>query len=68
MPIQDSRMHYLFYNATWVEYVLTIGGIAAFLLFFTIASKLVPIIPVSEVVEIEDEIKENKRKIAVEIS
>lgn len=68
MPIQDSRMNYLFYNATWIEYVLTIGGIAAFLLFFTIASKMVPIIPVSEVIEIEDEIAEGKRKIPVEIS
>lgn len=55
MPIQDSRIEYIFYNATWVEWVLTIGGIASFLLFFTIASKLVPIIPISEVVEIEDE-------------
>jgi Ni/Fe-hydrogenase subunit HybB-like protein len=55
MPIQDSRLEYLFYNATWIEYVLTFAGIAAFLLLFTVFSKLVPIIPVSEVIEIEIE-------------
>jgi molybdopterin-containing oxidoreductase family membrane subunit len=63
MPIQDSRMEYLFYNATWVEYVLTFAGIAAFLLFFTVASKIVPIVPVSEVIEIEDEENELKLKV-----
>lgn len=57
LPIQDTRPEYIFYGATWVEWVLTFGGIAAFALFFTIASKLVPIIPISEVVDAEQEEK-----------
>ena len=47
LPIQDSRPEYLHYSATWVEWFVTIGGIALFCLLFTLASKLVPIIDVS---------------------
>jgi len=47
IPIQDSRPDWIFYKGTWVEWVLTIGGIASFCLFFTIAAKFVPVIPVS---------------------
>jgi molybdopterin-containing oxidoreductase family membrane subunit len=55
MPIQDTRPEYIFYGATWIEYVLTFGGIAFFCLLFTVASKLIPIIPISEVVDAEQE-------------
>jgi len=47
IPIQDSRPDWLFYKGTWVEWVLTAGGIASFCLFFTIAAKFIPIIPLS---------------------
>lgn len=51
IPIQDSRMEWLHYSATWVEWSLTLAGVAFFVLVFVLMSKLAPIIPVSEVEE-----------------
>lgn len=51
IPIQDSRMEWVYYSATWVEWVLTLAGVAFFILVFVIMSKLAPIIPVSEMEE-----------------
>lgn len=51
LPIQDSRPDWLFYNSTWVEWTLTAAGIAFFALAFTIGSKFIPIINVSEMAE-----------------
>lgn len=48
LPIQDARIDWISYSGTWVEWALTIGGIAAFCLFFTIGARFIPIIPVSE--------------------
>lgn len=48
LPMQDTRMEYVKYSATWVEWALTIAGIATFFLFFTLMSKFVTIIPISE--------------------
>ena len=48
LPIQESRADWIHYSATWVEWVLTIGGVASFCLFFTIASRWIPMINVSE--------------------
>jgi len=47
LPIQDSRPEWLNYSATWVEWSLTAAGIAVFCLLFTLASKFIPIVPVS---------------------
>ena len=55
LPIQDTRPEWILYSATWVEWALTFGGIAMFCLLFTIAAKFVPIIPVSEMVDAEDD-------------
>ncbi len=49
LPIQDSRPEWISYSATWVEWSLTAAGVAVFLLLFTLASKFVPIIPISAV-------------------
>lgn len=51
LPIQDTREEFVTYSITWVEWSLTIGGLATFLLLFTLASKFVTIIPVSEMSE-----------------
>ena len=59
LPVQDSREAWVNYGGTWVEWVLTLGGIGALCLFFTLGSKLVPIVPLSVAGEAE-EIKENK--------
>ena len=47
LPIQDARPEWLNYSATWVEWSLTAAGVAIFCLLFTLASKFVPIIPVT---------------------
>lgn len=46
LPMQDTRPAYITYSATWVEWALTAAGVATFLLFFTLMSKFVTIIPV----------------------
>jgi len=51
LPIQDARAAWAHYSATWVEWTLTLGGVASFCLFFTLASKLIPIVQVSELKE-----------------
>lgn len=51
-PIQDVRPDWAYYTVSWVEMALTVSGVALMVLIFKIASKLAPIIPVSE---IEDE-------------
>jgi molybdopterin-containing oxidoreductase family membrane subunit len=48
LPIQDARLDWVSYSGTWVEWALTIGGIASFCLFFTIGARFIPIIPVSK--------------------
>ncbi len=57
IPIQDGRPDWVHYSATWVEWSLTIAGIATFILFFIFSSKLVPIIPVSAMEEKTEKIK-----------
>lgn len=48
LPMQDTRTEFVKYSATWVEWALTLAGIATFFLFFTLMSKFVTIIPISE--------------------
>ncbi|HMU46813.1 MAG TPA: polysulfide reductase NrfD [Chitinophagaceae bacterium] len=47
LPMQDTRAAYVKYSATWPEWILTFAGIATFLLFFTVMSKFVTVVPVS---------------------
>ncbi len=47
-PMQDTRIEWTTYSATWVEWALTVGGVATFLLLFTLASRFMTIVPVSE--------------------
>jgi molybdopterin-containing oxidoreductase family membrane subunit len=51
LPIQDSRADWIHYSATWVEWSLTAGGVALFCLLFTLASKIIPIVQVSDLKE-----------------
>lgn len=48
IPMQDTRPEYVHYSITWVEWALSFGGIALFLLLFTLAAKFMTMIPVSE--------------------
>jgi Ni/Fe-hydrogenase subunit HybB-like protein len=51
IAIQDSRDAWVHYSATWVEWSLTAGGVALFCLLFTLASKMITIVPVSDLKE-----------------
>ena len=51
LPIQDTRPEFLFYSATWIEWSLTFAGLAAFLLFFTLLIKFVPIVSISGIID-----------------
>lgn len=53
LPMQDTRVEYVKYSATWVEWALTFAGIATFFLFFTVMSKFVTVVPVSGLEEPE---------------
>ncbi len=51
LPIQDYRSEWVIYSATWVEWALTAAGVAMFCLLFTLASKIIPIVQVSDLKE-----------------
>lgn len=51
LPIQDVRPEYVHYSATWIEWALTAGGLATFLLFFLLMAKFITIFSVSEFTE-----------------
>lgn len=55
IPIQDTRDEFINYSATWVEWSLSLAGVAAFILFFLLLMKLVPIIPMSGIIDHERE-------------
>lgn len=57
LPIQDVRPEFVNYSATWVEWALTASGLAIMILIFVVASKIAPIIPVSEVADMHNEEK-----------
>lgn len=53
LPIQDTRPEFIYYNSTWVEWAMTFAGIATFFLLFTLILKLIPIIPMSGIIDHE---------------
>ena len=57
LPIQDVRPDWVHYSATWIEWSLTLAGVALFILFFVLVSRLAPIVPVSEMLEKKGENK-----------
>jgi molybdopterin-containing oxidoreductase family membrane subunit len=61
LPIQDTRPEFIHYSATWVEWALSFAGIAAFLLFFTIILKFIPVIPMSGIIDNERAALASKR-------
>jgi len=62
LPIQDTREEFIHYSATWVEWSLSFAGVAAFILFFILIMKLVPIIPMSGIIDNERNGKNLKEK------
>jgi molybdopterin-containing oxidoreductase family membrane subunit len=55
LPIQDSRPDFLKYSPTWVEWALTAAGVAVYGMLFMLASKIAPIISISEMRETAEE-------------
>jgi molybdopterin-containing oxidoreductase family membrane subunit len=54
LPIHDLRPEYVHYSPTWVEWTLTVAGVALFLLLFYIFSKFIPIMSVVKTGEEKD--------------
>ncbi len=54
-PIQEIRPEYVHYQATWIEWALTLAGIALGVILLMIFNTLAPVVPVAEM-EHEDEI------------
>jgi molybdopterin-containing oxidoreductase family membrane subunit len=48
IPIDDVRPEYAQYAVSWIEFALTVAGIALMILIFKVANKIAPILPVSE--------------------
>lgn len=63
LPIQDTREEYIHYTATWVEWSLSFAGVAAFVLFFLLLMRLVPIIPMSGIIDNERDNRKPVRKL-----
>ena len=63
LPIQDTRPEYLHYTATWIEWALSFAGVAAFILFFILIMRIVPIIPMSGIIDYEREQKKHTKTI-----
>ncbi len=63
LPMQETRHEWVKYSATWVEWALTLAGVATFFLFFTLLSKFVTIIPISEFGEKEKKAKNEKEPV-----
>ena len=57
LPVQDFRQDWVHYSATWIEWSLTLSGMAIFILAFILAGRLAPIIPISEMAEKKGENK-----------
>jgi len=57
IPIQDDRIEWVKYSATWVEWALTFGGVATFILAFMLMSKYVPVVPISLVSKPDEQIE-----------
>jgi Ni/Fe-hydrogenase subunit HybB-like protein len=55
LPIQETRLDWLHYSPTWVEFSLTLAGFATMALLFMLAAKFVPIVSISELTEKEHE-------------
>lgn len=55
LPIQDFRAEWIRYSPTWIEWALTFAGIAVFGMLFMLASKIAPIISISEMQEMDEE-------------
>lgn len=47
LPMQETRIEYVKYSATWPEWTLTFAGVATFLLFFTLMAKFITVVPVT---------------------
>jgi len=60
IPIQDTRPEFIHYNATWIEWSLSFAGIAAFILFFLLIMRLVPVISMSEIIQHERGLETNQ--------
>ena len=55
LPIQDVRSAWIKYTPTWIEWSLTLAGVAIFIMLFMLISKIAPVISISEMQEEDKE-------------
>ena len=60
LPIQDIRPEFVLYSPTFIEWSITAAGVAIFCILFMLASKLVPIVSVTEMLDEELPIDEQE--------
>lgn len=60
LPTQNLSWEWMNYRPTWIEWSITAAAFAGFLLFYTIFSKLFPIISIWETREVETETSQAK--------
>jgi len=63
LPIQDVRPAWLRYSATWVEWSLLAAGVAIFVVLLMLASKFIPIVSVSEMMESSEQKNTSKNEV-----
>jgi molybdopterin-containing oxidoreductase family membrane subunit len=61
LPIQDTRPEFISYTGSWIEWSLSLAGIASFLLLFTLLAKFVPVVPISGIIEHEEKNRKPKK-------
>jgi molybdopterin-containing oxidoreductase family membrane subunit len=54
IPVHDLRPEFVSYSPTWVEWSITLGGVAMFILTFYLISKFIPIVPIMRSEEKKD--------------
>jgi molybdopterin-containing oxidoreductase family membrane subunit len=62
IPIQDTRPEFIYYTSTWIEWSLSMAGIAAFLLLISLLVKFVPIIPIQGIIDSERKQEKHEKK------
>jgi molybdopterin-containing oxidoreductase family membrane subunit len=55
LPVQDTRIDWIKYSPTWIEWSLTLAGVSVFVMLFMLISKIAPIVSISEMQQQDSE-------------
>ena len=65
LPVHDSTLSVTLYNPTWVEWAITAGSLAGFVLVYFLFSRVFPIVSVWETAHAEDTVAERQADVAM---